>query len=151
MRMTGTDGQGRFHVLWLTRLLTDRLLIAMFKLVDRPTGASRPSALADKMIKAARQEAATAKMAPSPRVVAPPEQEGWLVTSINLVSRDGVLQIHFSGEGSRSACAEIGALHVHQWLAILFANYRRGGWESAVWPGWFLEAQAQRPAAAIVH
>ncbi len=151
MRVTGTDGQGQFHVLWVTRLLMDRLLVAMFKLVDRPGGDSRASALADKMIKSARQEAATAKLTPAPPVVAPAEQQGWLVINISLKSRDGVMLIHFSDDDGHSAHAEIGSLHVHQWLAILFANYRRGVWESPVWTDWFVEAQAQRPVAVAVH
>jgi hypothetical protein len=151
IRVTATDRQGQFHVLWLTRLLMDRMLAALFKLVDSSGGDSRASALADKMIKAARQEAATAQLTPGPPVVAPAEQQGWLVTNINLKLRDGVLLIQFSDDGGHSAYAEIGLLHVHQWLAILFANYRRGGWESPVWTDWFVEAQAQRPAAIAVH
>ncbi|AFU44366.1 hypothetical protein C380_03205 [Acidovorax sp. KKS102] len=169
IRMAGTLHGGELVVAWFTQRLLQRLVAALVQqLQGQGAGVPRsdgpradmlaPDALRAQVMQGFAQQAARAKLAPQPAVLAAPDHEAWLVHEVNVAQLPQAVQLTFKGmrTGSGVERTPIGVLvlapePLRQWLCILYDNYRKAGWPLQVWPDWVTEsAVASVPAGTTL-
>jgi hypothetical protein len=151
LRLVGADRDGGSHLMWMTRRLADQAVVALLRLVERePAVAEDPRSIGDGA-SLVRQQEAKAALGAARGAPPPPADHGWLVISLNLSPRpDGVL-LTFSG-GEHTLAFPLTFVGTRQWLSVLHAGYKAGGWDCAAWPGWFVEAERMaRPVTYALH
>jgi hypothetical protein len=148
--LCGLDQEGQTHMLWLTRRFANEMVKLLFRSVDDPPAAAAP--VASSIAKTTRQLAAKARLTQTPDVTPPDPATSWLAVTLQLQTREGQLRLVFSSQNERKALVDIGLLHLHQWLSIIYANYLRAGWHGDFWPDWFADAELPAPPpTASVH
>jgi hypothetical protein len=147
IRLSGALDGGATVVIWLTLRLLQRLLPPLVQWLEQ-RGGGVPRA---DVLHSFAQQKAQAGMAPSPPVQAAAESAAWLAASIDLARGDKAVRLTFKGQGGESAALTMTPTLLRQWLAILHAGYRRGGWPQDQWPGWIAENTAARPKAVVLH
>ena len=148
--LCGLDQHGQTHMIWLTRRFANEMVKLLFRSIDDPAAAAAP--LASSIAKTTRQLDAKARLIPTPEVTLPDPATSWLAVTLQLQTRPGQVRLVFSSQDDRKAQVDIGLVHLHQWLSIIYANYLRAGWLGDFWPDWFADAELPAPPpTASVH
>jgi len=150
IRLAGAAVDDQTVVLWLTQRLLNLMVPQLTGWLERQ-GAS--DLIDSELAQGFAQEAAEASLAPEPAVRAAPDEDGWLVDSVDIhTGTDGVVLAFKSGD---DAIASLTLLTepLRQWLGILRGQYVQGGWPTSAWPGWMGETHAQpaKPPGAALH
>lgn len=139
---------GEVQVLWLTRRLLNRLLPQLLRRLEGTSQAVRaagsaPSAAAPEVVQRFSQEAAVRSMAPQPPVQ--PRSEGpappaAVVTEVDVRTgrAAGGTAAVLAFRSGETALPELpfDERMLRQWLGVVHAQYRAGGWREGFWPAW---------------
>lgn len=150
IRLAGEDSQGQTVVLWLTQRLLNRLVPHLCQWLDQRVGATPLT----EVRQAFAQQKARAELALQPPVRTEPDVQGMLIHSVDLKTSNAGMGLQFKdADGNVVASLQLQPRPLRQWLNIVFDQYRKAQWPTAVWPAWVAEAKPQEtPArAAVLH
>ncbi len=158
LRLTGEFSSGDTVVLWLTQRLVNRLVPHLIAWLDRQLApaSARPSVQAahQDIVQGFAQQAARAQLGPEPPVRASSTQAGWRVDAVDVTPSKEAVVLRFRGEAEACGTLTLTAQALRQWLGIVYEQYLRGEWPTAVWPAWMRDS-APAPAtghrAALLH
>lgn len=157
IRVSGASANGDTVVLWLTQRLLNRLVphLTAWLAAQVTPGAAAPAVQAAHrdIVQGFAQQAARAQLTPQPPVLAAAPAASWRVTSVDLSHSAQAVLLTLKGEGE-AAQLKLPAQALRQWLGILYAQYQRGEWPTAVWPAWMSAATAppqNQPGTAVLH
>ena len=158
-RLSGETYDGQVRVLWLTQRLLCRLIPALVRWLEQRSplqASSSPVASAAQVMQAFAQQSALAQMHPQEPVPVVQENADWLVQKVDVVTAAEAVRLTFRppGDSSEAAGVSMGAMHLRQWLGILYGQWRQSGWPQEVWPQWMQESQPPPPSqggAAVWH
>jgi hypothetical protein len=148
--LAGEDAQGHTVVLWLTQRLLSRLVAHLCQWLEQQ-GGNAP--LAEVRQEFAQQKA-RAEMEKQPPVRTEPDVQGVLIHSVDLKTSNAGMGLQFKDDdGKVVASLQLQPRPLRQWLNIVFDQYHKAQWSTAVWPAWVAQARpAQTPArAAVLH
>lgn len=151
IRIAGTAGGRQPVVLWLTQRLARRLLPPLCEWLSRREG----DPLRAEVLQGFAQQRALAAMEPQAPVRPVRTSRHWRVASIDVTRGEDAVQLTFKGDLPDDAVRlTMSPMHARQWLAILHAGFRKGGWPLDGWPEWIAENNGrteQRPAPVVLH
>jgi hypothetical protein len=148
--LCGLDQLGHTHMIWITRRFANEMVKLLFRCLDDSASAAAP--VASSIAKTTRQLAAKARLTQTPDVTPSDPAASWLAVVLQLQTRSDQVRLVFSDQNDRQAQVDIGRVHLHQWLSIIYANYLRAGWSGDFWPDWFADAELPAPPpTASVH
>ena len=157
IRVSGASANGDTVVLWLTQRLLNRLVphLTAWLAAQVTPGAAAPAVQAAHrdIVQGFALQAARAQLTPQPPVPAAAPAASWRVTSVDLSHSAQAVLLTLKGEGE-AAQLKLPAQALRQWLGILYAQYQRGEWPTAVWPAWMSAATAppqSQPGTAVLH
>jgi hypothetical protein len=93
-------------------------------------------------------------MEKQPPVRTEPDVQGVLIHSVDLKTSNAGMGLQFKDDdGKVVASLQLQPRPLRQWLNIVFDQYHKAQWSTAVWPAWVAQARpAQTPArAAVLH
>lgn len=162
IRLSGEFPNGDTVVLWLTQRLMNRLaphLLAWLVPEAQPqaspiasSGRSSAQAVHHDVVQGFAQQAALAQLTPAPPVRASSPQASWRVESVDITRGEDAVTLTFKGEGDARATLTFAAQPLRQWLGIIFEQYLRAEWPTAIWPEWMEAARSQKTGdAATLH
>lgn len=132
IRFLVTDAKGSVQLLWLTRRLINRLILAVVECLEKETE-SKPES---EILQSFSQQSATSKISPEEQVVGEIDTESWLVTHIDLTPSQQVVKLVFYDKNEHRARLNFSRIKLRQWMSILSEMYRRAGWLESIWPDW---------------
>lgn len=150
LRLAGEGTGGQTTVLWLTLRLLNRLIPHLCQWLEQQSG---NAPLAEVRQEFAQQKART-ELEKQPPVRTEPDVKGVLIHSVDLKTSNAGMGLQFKdADGNVVASLQLQPRPLRQWLNIVFDQYRKAQWPTAVWPAWVAQAKpAQTPArAAVLH
>lgn len=150
MRLAGEDAQGQAVVLWLTQRLLNRLVAHLCQWLEQQSG---NAPLAEVRQEFAQQKA-RAELALQPPVRTEPDVQGVLTHSVDLKTSSAGMGLQFKDvDGKVVARLQLQPTPLRQWLNIVFDQYRKAHWSTAVWPAWVVQARPPETPArtAVLH
>lgn len=137
------DGNGEHRVLWLTRRLAERLVLALIQGLVTPVPedgpAQDPQAAAAQSLAAQEYAQLEARISQKqlPPVEPGPEAPQGLVHEITLKNADqGVRAIEFHCHGQGPCELWLNSKELRQWLNVVRAAFGAAQWRDDVWPDW---------------
>lgn len=137
------------QILWLTRRLLNRMLPHLIRLlnqsspttsVDTAPSAGKSDSAHKEAVQRFSQEAAVGAIERQPAVGAggqrPKDNFAYLVTSVDIHTGPKSLRLDFKSGEEILHTLPFGEAALRQWLSILYAQYRAGGWQEPFWPAW---------------
>ena len=120
------------QLLWLTRRLINRLILAIVECLEKETESKPESGI----LQSFSQQSATSKISPEKQVVVAVDSETWLVTHIDLTPTQQIVKLVFYDENEHRATLNFSRIKLRQWMSILSEIYRRAAWIESIWPNW---------------
>lgn len=138
IRLAGEDAQGQTVVLWLTLRLLNRLIPHLCRWLEQRVGATGLTEVRQEFA----QQKARAELEKQPPVRTNPDVQGVLIHSVDLRTANAGMGLQFKdADGYEVACLQLKPQPLRQWLNIVFDQYRKAQWPTAVWPAWVSEAR----------
>lgn len=150
LRLAGEDAHGQTVVLWLTQRLLGRLLPHLCQWLEQQGGNAPMAEVRQEFA----QLKARADLAPQPPVRAGADVQGVLIHTVELNATHAGMGLQFKDMGGHMvASLHMQPMPLRQWLNIVFDQYLKAQWPTAVWPQWVADAQPpQTPArTAMLH
>ncbi|TCO71857.1 hypothetical protein [Chromatocurvus halotolerans] len=157
LRLSAQLANGDTVVLWLTQRLLNRLVPHLIAWLERQTAgvSTIPSVRATQTeaIQGFAQQAAGAQMKGELPVQAQSALTSWLVDVVDVAPGEDAVVLTFKSEQTRQAAVKLPAQQLRQWLGIVYRQYQRGEWPTAVWPEWVKESGQLRgdPGGLVMH
>lgn len=165
LQITGVARDGQTLTLWLTQRLLNRLVVhlcgSLERLNLRSGDGAEPESLALSLSgkfhleQSFAQQKARAALPVQPPVVAVQDAPQWRVDVVDCKQVPGGVHLLLKGAtNSHLAALPLPVTALRQWLAVLFEQYRQGGWPMQVWPAWMEDAAGSSPngpRAAVLH
>lgn len=149
IRLAG-EADEKTVVLWLTQRLLNRLVPHLCQWLDQRVGATPLT----EVKQAFAQQKARAELEKQPPVRTEPDVQGVLIHSVDLKSANAGMRLQFKdADGNVVASLQLQPRPLRQWLNIVFDQYHKAQWPTAVWPAWVAGAKPlQAPSrAAVLH
>ncbi|MFY9347760.1 MAG: hypothetical protein WAO93_08430 [Orrella sp.] len=150
IRVSHQLDSGEIVVTWLTRRLTDRLVIHLGAWLEKETvQIPRPD-----VVQSFAQEAAAVELAqaatsyPQAAVKPPPLPVAWLVREIDINTEGEGVRFQLRGESPHEKCQlRLSRFQLRQWLNILRSQYLVAQWPLSAWPQWLQPNEASTVTA----
>ena len=143
IRCAVADSEGNKRVLWLTRRLTEPLVVTLLKHVHKhPPKSVEPQEDAPSEERQARQvyaqlEARLHKKAAEPVEVNEDCPQS-LLHEINMnFYQSGAVALLFKGTDDFDGSLTLSLEELRQWLEVLRNTFERAQWRQDIWPEWF--------------
>lgn len=148
LRLSAQLASGDTVVLWLTQRLLNRLVPHLITWLEKQTAgvSTIPSVQAtqSQAMQGFAQQAAGAQLKGESPVQAQSALTSWLVDVVDVAQGDDAVMLTFKSEQTRQAAVKLPAQQLRQWLGIVYRQYQRGEWPTAVWPQWLKESGQSR-------
>lgn len=148
LRLSAQLANGDTIVLWLTQRLLNRLVPHLVSWLEKQTAgvSAIPSVQAtqNEARQGFAQQAAGAQLKGESPVQVRSAMASWLVDVVDVTQGDDAVVLTFKSEPSREAAVKLPAQQLRQWLGIVYKQYLRGEWPTAVWPQWLKDSGQSR-------
>lgn len=157
IRICGIDDNEYTLTLWFTQRLLTKLISQLCSSLEKHQqphqGGSYQALRAHVEHSFAQQKAVASLACEQVPVIWTPDVPSWRVDVVDVAQWAGGVRLTFKGVHEKQRAQLV--LHtaaLRQWLTILFAQYRRGGWSAQGWPSWMEESmQAHKAPARALH
>ena len=135
IRIFGELATDETVVMWLSQRLLRHLLPHLFLWLEKQSGDSIPSEIAQSFA----QEAAQAEFATEAPVAQHPGSQEWLVLAVDINPSNEALRLGFRAKEEQQASLTLTPVALRQWLAILHTLWGLAEWPKELWPEWIKE------------
>ncbi|RMF17307.1 MAG: hypothetical protein D6757_01440 [Alphaproteobacteria bacterium] len=141
---------GEVQVLWLTRRLLNLLLPRLLhRLEGTPEAVQKPAESRALAVQRFSQQAAVRTIRPQPPVTLDeqtPQRPAAVAAEVDIRTGGGRLFLDFrDAAGRQLPSLPFGEQMLRQWLGVVQAQYRAGGWNETFWPAWMAPAAEETP------
>lgn len=152
IRLNGQISGDRIVTIWLTQRMLTLLIPHLIDWIDKKNkadgkiGRSRDETISD-IVQSFAQETAIFNLTKQDQtpVRACGSNDHLLVNSIDITQGDQAIKVGFRSDAIHDELKLIDLTMAHeplrQWLHILYAQSREGGWDLRCWPEWMNEAE----------
>lgn len=138
-------------VLWLTRRLLNRLLPQILERLEgawNDTPDTAPAPVLQKFKQAAAVSGIKPQKAVSPAVNTAQKQSDVLITSVDVRRQKKTFIFHMKAGDHPVTPFPFTEEVLRQWLGVLHAQYKAGGWTENFWPSW-MDSTSREDVAAL--
>lgn len=139
LRLSGEVSESTTVILWMTHRLLNRLLPHLLSWLDKQTIQKAGTSTGSGVMQEFAQAAARAGLQKQAPVTKKPENQEWLVCTVDVKSTESVFVLIFKGHQQHESVEfALEASPMRQWLNIVYDQYRRAQWPMGIWPDWMV-------------
>lgn len=151
LRLSGELAPSQTVVLWLTQRLCNRLLPPLFAWLEGQTIGQASVARAEahaELLQGFAQQAARAQLPAAPPVEATAPSAIWRVETVDITRAPTAVRLTFKSDAGEAIRLLLTSQALRQWLGIVFDQYVKAEWPTAIWPVWMVDSSPVKAQAA---